>query len=192
MSWKDQVKEFVARVMPQPMLEYSDPETGELHKVSAGLDEFGREIPDPVPVAIPVGMSANPTLRDLIRKMVAEQLFKQAVHEAGAETFEEADDFDIPDDPLDPSTPYEMEFEGLPIMQMRDKDGRLLPPDEVVQRIKEQYNGRSSVDQSRVDDDRGGAGQSDKKSKDQSEPQSDAADQGSVPKASGGSGAAKK
>jgi hypothetical protein len=145
MALLEKVKKLVARVHPVPQSEMVD-DVGELHIVSAGLDEFGREVPDPVPVAIPVGMKANPSLRDLIRKMVSEQLFAQAVDAAGAETFDEADDFDIPDDPVDPATPYETEFEGLPIMQMRDKDGVLLPPDRVLQRIMEVSRGSESVE----------------------------------------------
>lgn len=43
--------------------------------------------------------------------MVRSERLAQEAMAAGYETFEESDDFDIPDDPLDPATPYENEFE---------------------------------------------------------------------------------
>jgi hypothetical protein len=43
------------------------------------------------------------------------QEVSRAAEELGDETFEEADDFDIEDDPVDPRTPYEAVFNPRPL-----------------------------------------------------------------------------
>jgi len=73
-------------------------------------DEFGRELPDTTPVARPAGFRPPPTLTEQIRRMVRGELSQQAAA-AGQETFEEADDFDVDDDPPDPTTPWELTFD---------------------------------------------------------------------------------
>lgn len=59
------------------------------------FDSRGREIPDNTPMVAP--MRRQPSLTELIRASVREEFSRQA-HEAGMETFEEADDFDVDDD----------------------------------------------------------------------------------------------
>lgn len=80
-------------------------------QVSSGQDEFGRELPDPVPVAPPVGYTAPPSLADMIRRMVQNEFFNRAVEQEGFDTFEEGEDFEVEDDPLDPHTAYEAVFD---------------------------------------------------------------------------------
>lgn len=74
------------------------------------LDKFGREMPSPLPVAPPIGYKKSPSLAEQIRQMVLSERLKQEALSAGAETFEEADDFDVEDD-YDPSSPYEVDFD---------------------------------------------------------------------------------
>lgn len=74
------------------------------------LDAWGREMPDPTPVAPPVGYNRQPSLAEQIRAMVRSEQVRQAAEAAGLETFEEADDFDVGDD-YDPASPYEEVFE---------------------------------------------------------------------------------
>lgn len=87
-------------------LEKFDPDTGVMVQ-----DEYGREILDPTPMAPPIGYKKQPSMIEMVRNMVRSEHVKRAAEEAGMETFEEADDFDIPDDPIDPSTPYENDFD---------------------------------------------------------------------------------
>lgn len=75
------------------------------------LDEFGRERVSGIPLAPPIGYIQQPTLAERIREMVKSEKLKQEVDALGAETFEEADDFDVGDD-FDPTSPYEEMFEG--------------------------------------------------------------------------------
>lgn len=98
-----------------------DYDSGELlanvGKETKPLDQFGREIPDPTPVAPPVGYNRQPTMVEHIRAMVQGELLRRAAEESGAETFEEADDFDIPGD--EPFSPYEAEFEPVRAVKAR-------------------------------------------------------------------------
>lgn len=73
-------------------------------------DEKGREIPDQTPVALPIGWKAPPTLHEQIQRYIRNEVSRQAA-ELGEETFEEADDFYVEDDP-EMRSPYEID-DGL-------------------------------------------------------------------------------
>ncbi|UDN67814.1 hypothetical protein [robinz microvirus RP_133] len=72
-------------------------------------DKQGREIPDPIPVAIPIKWSRPPTLQEQIRMFIRRDLSDQASLK-GHETFAEADDFDVDDD-FDPTSPWELSYD---------------------------------------------------------------------------------
>lgn len=74
------------------------------------LDARGREVPDPTPMAPPVGYKKQPSMMENIRAMVRSEHLRQAAIQAGYETVEEADDFEVGDD-FDPSSPYEHNFD---------------------------------------------------------------------------------
>lgn len=88
--------------------------------IKSKLNENGAEIPDPVPMAPPLGYKKQPSLHDRIRDMVRGEHLRLAALQAGAETFDEADDFDIEDDEVDPSTPYEEQFDPVDAKIRRD------------------------------------------------------------------------
>ena len=67
-------------------------------EVYSSLDARGAEVLDPTPMAPPVGYRRQPSLAEQIREMVRSERLAAEVEAAGAETFEEADDFDIEDD----------------------------------------------------------------------------------------------
>lgn len=75
------------------------------------LDHRGREKPDPTPIAPPIGYKRQPSLHEQIRQMVRSEKLAMEAAAQGYETFDEADDFDVGDD-IDPSSPYEEQFEG--------------------------------------------------------------------------------
>lgn len=60
---------------------------------------------------LPVGFSRPPTLAEQVARLVRSQQMADFAAAQGLESFEEADDFDIPDDPVDPTTPYEADFD---------------------------------------------------------------------------------
>lgn len=83
-------------------------------KSTVRFDEQGREIPDPTPVAVPVRFRGGPSLAEEIKAAVRQEVSRYAESQ-GFETFEEADDFDVEDDPM-PASPHELapDIEGLP------------------------------------------------------------------------------
>lgn len=93
-------------------------------QVASGQDDRGRELPDPVPVAPPVGYRPPPPLADMIRRMVQSELLAQAADSMEIDTAEEADDFDIEDDPVDVRTPWEEAFD---LASQFTPEGRLKP-----------------------------------------------------------------
>lgn len=62
------------------------------------------EIPDPCPVSMPAGYKRPETLEAMIARMMR---VSEALKDTGAETFEEADDFDVDDDG-EINSPYQM------------------------------------------------------------------------------------
>lgn len=75
------------------------------------LDERGREIPDPTPIALPLGMGIPETLAQQIQRMVKSELSRQAEAQ-GHDSFEDADDFDVGDDD-ELRSPYELSDENF-------------------------------------------------------------------------------
>lgn len=98
------------------------------------LDENGHEVLDPTPIAPPIGYTRTPSLAEQIRSMVRSEKLAQAARDAGQETFEEADDFDIGED-YEPDSPYQANFDPMTpeeraalASQGRDVD-RIIPPE---------------------------------------------------------------
>lgn len=68
--------------------------------------EIRYEFPDPTPIEVPIPDRPVP---NTLAKLLAEQRAAAALQaQLVDETFEESDDFDIDDDPLDPQTPWEV------------------------------------------------------------------------------------
>lgn len=79
----------------------------------ARFDEQGRQLPDPRPVEWPTELKRPRSLQEEIQRFVRQEL-SRAADEAGLETFEEADDFDVAEDPdLLGVTPYELSEEQV-------------------------------------------------------------------------------
>jgi len=79
-------------------------------QASAGINQRGEEVPDPVPTQAPIGHGGQPQLDQLIKQYVRREMSELAQAQE-YETFDEADDFEIEDDPLDPLTEYERVFD---------------------------------------------------------------------------------
>lgn len=85
----------------------------------------GREYVDEQPVEWPLGVSVPESLEQKIARMVRVGVSQHA-HDVGAETFDEADDFDVQEDD-GPTSPHELDDDQLQIM--RDLDAvRRIPP----------------------------------------------------------------
>lgn len=77
------------------------------------LDKFGREVPDPEPIAIPVKIKRLINDTDRMREIIRSEQIRHQLEQEGIspESFEEADDFDV-DEEYDPSSPYELVLDG--------------------------------------------------------------------------------
>lgn len=127
-------------------------------------DEFGRELPDDTPIEVPVGLKRPPTLHEMIAMHVRGAMFQQKVQEAGFESEEEANDFEVDGDDLEelPMTPHEIAAQvgddlGSHIKTKKvDRSRRMRHDDPTVNRdrIKESQD----VHERRTGDDREGVG----------------------------------
>lgn len=78
-----------------------------LRKLGFTLDG---QIVDSVPLAPPIGYKKQPSMVELVRNMVRSERLKAEL-DADTESFEDADDFEIPDDPDPPLSGYENELD---------------------------------------------------------------------------------
>lgn len=84
-----------------------------------GIDENGKLIPDPEPMALPIGYKEAPSMIDIVRNMVRGEALRQAAEAAGAETFEESEDFDIGDDVDELYSGYENDLD-VPLSEIME------------------------------------------------------------------------
>lgn len=90
-------------------------------KAHLKYDEQGREMMDPTPIAPPIGYKKSKSITEQIREMIRSEKLAQEANNLEMESFAEADDFDMAEDP-DPKSPYEEQFEPVP---QDDGTGRL-------------------------------------------------------------------
>lgn len=168
-------------------------EDGEIRQVKAVLNEKGEEMLDPVPMAPPVGYQKPFDMFQHIRDMVRSEHLRLAAIEAGEETFEEADDFDVGDD-FDPRTEYEEVFDPVDEqvrMALRQKEFRAkvdVRLNEMTRKPESSENGTEPVDERGSADVGSEPGHPNPKSKGKSGKKQDAADVRSVPDADRGLG----
>jgi len=77
------------------------------------LDENGHEVPNPTPMQPPIGYKKHKTIAEQMREMIRMASYEAA--QAGAETEEEADDFDVGED-MEPHSPWENDFQPDPAL----------------------------------------------------------------------------
>lgn len=68
-------------------------------------------VPDPVPLAPPIGYKKQPSMVELIRDMVRGERLAAEALASGHETFEDAEDFEVGDEPDYPQAPYGNDFD---------------------------------------------------------------------------------
>lgn len=77
------------------------------------LNVRGQEVPDPTVVEPPLGYIQQPDIFEQMRRMIRHEV-SQAAAAAEFETFEEADDFEVDDEPVDYTSPWEEYFDPAP------------------------------------------------------------------------------
>lgn len=87
------------------------------HPKKLPLNDRGELIPDPTPMAPPIGYRPQPDMMQMIRDQV--RLASIEAARDGLETEDEADDFDVGDDP-EIRSPYELDVESeVPIKVLK-------------------------------------------------------------------------
>lgn len=81
-------------------------------KAVGKFNEFGEELVDGRAMEPPMGYVPSLSLAEQIANAVRNHAVQQAIADAGGETFEESEDFDVGDD-FDPTSPYEAYFEPI-------------------------------------------------------------------------------
>lgn len=82
-------------------------------QATSSIGGDGLEYPDPVPMAPDVRVSrpvSDLGMRAMIERIASDEAVRRMLEAQEYETEDEADDFDIEDDPLDPLTEYERHF----------------------------------------------------------------------------------
>lgn len=97
---------------------------------SRGLGPDGRQVPDGTPMAPPIGYKKQQSMVEIVREMVRSERLKQEAENAGAESFEDADDFDVGDDPDQLKSGWENDFDPpvRELIEEVDKSRKKKPP----------------------------------------------------------------
>lgn len=100
------------------------------------LTADGSEIPDPRPLDIPIGFEKPESIQEMIMRFVRDRDVRAELDAAGAETFEEADDFNVPEEDFNLQTPYEENFDPMHLAtretEIRAGQVRQPSPEEIV------------------------------------------------------------
>lgn len=83
----------------------------------AKYNELGQEIPDPNPIAVPLKFTRPETMDEKIRRLIRSSELARRAQAEGFETEEEANDFEVDDDP-EVIIPSEYELAGLTPREM--------------------------------------------------------------------------
>lgn len=100
----------------------------------ARYDELGREIADQRPVELPLGVRRPPSMAEMIQAAVRREM-SAAAAARGQETFEEADDFEVDEDP-DPLSPYEIPVSPPEFVERKDADDVERPSEAVSEPVE--------------------------------------------------------
>lgn len=117
------------------------------------LHKFTKDgfVPSQERKALPVGAKIPETEAQRFARLLRNSEFARMVAAQGLETFEEADDFDVPDDLNPPNTPWEENFDHATVQAMHGGVVRTPDPETisraqgVIAKAKEAYSKRSKA-----------------------------------------------
>lgn len=95
------------------------------------FNEAGEELMDPTPIALPVGHRRPLTLQETLAMFIRSPGFRDQVTGEEFESFEESEDFDMDDD-VDPSAPYEKDFD---LASVASAQHGITKPPEVTEKV---------------------------------------------------------
>lgn len=106
--------------------------------IAKGINPAGQEVPDPVPMAPPIGYKKQPSMVEIVRDMVRGEKLRLEALEAGSETFEESEDFDVGDEnAIELRSGYENDFDPPLVeiakeVEIARKSAANAPPDKTA------------------------------------------------------------
>lgn len=74
--------------------------------IARRLDKNGKELPDSKPMVVPIDLRKPETIQQQVARLVTLKMI-QTQSNVGKESFDDANDFNIDDDPVEPNTPWE-------------------------------------------------------------------------------------
>lgn len=111
---------------------------GTLKRAARALGAYGREELDTTPKEVPLGFKRPESLEEQIKRLIQQPTFGRVVSgDAEAETFDEANDFDIEDDPADPASEHEEFYD--PVLQRTMTPAEVLEPKRQAELSKRTY-----------------------------------------------------
>lgn len=127
---KDKHDEMHLRHRKQEMLALKEAYDELAHEVEGVvtpyIDKDGKEVLDPRPIAPPVGFVERDSITDRLRELIAGERMRRTAELREMDSFEEADDFDVDDDPIPMrDTPYENDFDP-PVRELVQEGSRSL------------------------------------------------------------------
>lgn len=102
-------------------------EEAEMRAAEVLLDGLGRELCDATPMEPPIGYNPQPTLVEQMRAMIQGERLRMAAMEGGFETFEEADDFEMDEDPF-PRSVHEVDEFSTPVRELKERQRKADAP----------------------------------------------------------------
>lgn len=117
-------------------------------------NSVGQEVPDPNPVALPLRYVAPLPLEERIRRMIREDLSEQAVRD-GAESWDEANDFNVPDEdgrmPIADEFLEEDEFASNDPFLAQAADKKKAEVDKRIADVRKQNTDKAVVDKKQAE-----------------------------------------
>lgn len=98
-----------AMVPDREMEKRVDPGRGKIIHTEDGSEDHSQS---GGPMAAALRVTTRDGLGDRVRELIRSERMAIAAEQAGYETFEESDDFEVDDEQYDPQTPYEEIFDG--------------------------------------------------------------------------------
>ena len=98
-----------------------------------GLKPDGTFAVDPMPMAPPIGYKKQPSMVEVVRDMVRSEKLRIEAERAGYETFEEAEDFEVGEDPEVMRSVWENEFDP-PLVEMVQEGSKIIADREAAVR----------------------------------------------------------
>lgn len=106
---------------------------------------YKEEIVDSTPVDAMLHRAKPETLQQMVARLVVNSQMQRELQNAGFETFEEANDFDVHDEFMDPETPYEALYQVEEMMkaealEAKKEKARIEAETKIKQKVRKNWS----------------------------------------------------